>query len=157
MFSPGGVCCVELCSWAVHFTLAVPDLSSQAYKWLSASYKSNLVNNMVGVTFKGLRILFRGEEVLLIASCCEIETSCSVDHLQLFENLLSSILVICFSQQEIAEQTGNLEEAEKLRNELDDLEEKAQHLDKVRSKNLSAIRYMPRAQHVNSLYWRLFI
>lgn len=33
-----------------------------------------------------------------------------------------------------------MEEAEKLRGELDDLEEKAQQLDKVRSKNLSAIR-----------------
>ncbi|KAL9954513.1 hypothetical protein ACROYT_G042062 [Oculina patagonica] len=44
--------------------------------------------------------------------------------------------------KEIAEQTGNLEEAEKLRNELEDLEEKAQHLDKVRSKNLSAISYI---------------
>ena len=42
--------------------------------------------------------------------------------------------------QEVAEQTGNVEEAEKIRGELEDLEEKAQHLDKVRSKNLSAIR-----------------
>nr|XP_058951031.1 RNA polymerase-associated protein RTF1 homolog [Pocillopora verrucosa] len=44
--------------------------------------------------------------------------------------------------KEIAEQKGNLEEAEKLRGELDDLEEKAQQLDKVRSKNLSAISYI---------------
>ena len=43
--------------------------------------------------------------------------------------------------KEIAEQTGNREEAEKLRSELEELEEKASHLDKVRSKNLSAIRY----------------
>ena len=43
--------------------------------------------------------------------------------------------------KEIAEQTGNREEAEKLRGELEELEEKASHLDKVRSKNLSAIRY----------------
>ncbi|KAJ7371034.1 RNA polymerase-associated protein rtf1 [Desmophyllum pertusum] len=44
--------------------------------------------------------------------------------------------------KEIAEQKGNAEEAEKLRSELEDLEEKAQHLDKVRSKNLSAISYI---------------
>ena len=43
--------------------------------------------------------------------------------------------------KEIAEQTGNREEAEKLRSELEELEEKASLLDKVRSKNLSAIRY----------------
>lgn len=44
--------------------------------------------------------------------------------------------------KEIAEQTGNLEEAEKLRSELEELEEKASQLDKVRSKNLSAISYI---------------
>lgn len=44
--------------------------------------------------------------------------------------------------KEIAEQTGNREEAEKLRSELEELEEKASHLDKVRSKNLSAISYI---------------
>ena len=49
-------------------------------------------------------------------------------------------LLSLFAQQEIAEQTGNAEEAERLRSELEELEEKATHLDKVRSKNLSAIR-----------------
>jgi len=44
--------------------------------------------------------------------------------------------------KEIAEQTGNAEEAERLRSELEELEEKATHLDKVRSKNLSAISYI---------------
>lgn len=44
--------------------------------------------------------------------------------------------------KEVAEQKGNIEEAEKIRSELEDLEEKAQHLDKVRSKNLSAISYI---------------
>ncbi|XP_015751507.1 PREDICTED: RNA polymerase-associated protein RTF1 homolog [Acropora digitifera] len=44
--------------------------------------------------------------------------------------------------KEIAEQAGNREEAEKIRSELEDLEEKAVQLDKVRSKNLSAISYI---------------
>ncbi|XP_068682593.1 RNA polymerase-associated protein RTF1 homolog isoform X2 [Montipora foliosa] len=44
--------------------------------------------------------------------------------------------------KEIAEQSGNVEEAEKIRGELEDLEEKASHLDKVRTKNLSAISYI---------------
>ena len=51
------------------------------------------------------------------------------------------IIIIIIIMKEIAEQTGNREEAEKLRSELEELEEKASHLDKVRSKNLSAIRY----------------
>ena len=51
------------------------------------------------------------------------------------------IIIIVIVMKEIAEQTGNREEAEKLRSELEELEEKASHLDKVRSKNLSAIRY----------------
>ena len=51
------------------------------------------------------------------------------------------IIIIIIVMKEIAEQTGNREEAEKLRSELEELEEKASHLDKVRSKNLSAIRY----------------
>ena len=54
---------------------------------------------------------------------------------------ISLLLLFFIVMKEIAEQTGNREEAEKLRSELEELEEKASQLDKVRSKNLSAIRY----------------
>ena len=54
--------------------------------------------------------------------------------------------------KEIAEQTGNREEAEKLRSELEELEEKASHLDKVRSKNLSAIRYRVLELPIRAVY-----
>ena len=54
---------------------------------------------------------------------------------------LISMSQVCFTFQELAEQRGNRDEAEKIRSELEDLEEKAQHLDKMRSKGLSAIRF----------------
>ncbi|XP_032241645.2 RNA polymerase-associated protein RTF1 homolog [Nematostella vectensis] len=45
-------------------------------------------------------------------------------------------------RKEIAETSGNHEEAEKIRSELDNLEERAQVLDKQRSRGLSAISYI---------------
>ena len=42
--------------------------------------------------------------------------------------------------KEIAEQQGNLDESQTLQTELEELEERAQELDKMRSRGLSAIR-----------------
>ena len=44
--------------------------------------------------------------------------------------------------KEIAEQQGNLDESQTLQNELQELEERAQELDKMRSRGLSAISYI---------------
>lgn len=44
--------------------------------------------------------------------------------------------------KEVAEQQGNLDESQTLQSELEELEERAQELDKMRSKGLSAISYI---------------
>ena len=44
---------IVLCSWAIHFTLAVP-LSTKVYKWVPA-------NLMLGVTLRWTSIPSRGE------------------------------------------------------------------------------------------------
>jgi RNA polymerase-associated protein RTF1 len=50
-------------------------------------------------------------------------------------------LIICVViLKEVAEQQGNLDESQTLQSELEELEERAQELDKMRSKGLSAIR-----------------
>ena len=43
--------------------------------------------------------------------------------------------------QELAEQEGNVEKLNKLTKQMDDLEERAEKLDKQRTRQLSAIRY----------------
>ena len=47
-----------------------------------------------------------------------------------------------YLRQEIAEQSGNYDDSQKVRRELDDLEERAAYLDKKRNKNLSAVRFV---------------
>lgn len=50
-------------------------------------------------------------------------------------------LIICVViLKEVAEQQGNLDESQTLQSELEELEERAQELDKIRSRGLSAIR-----------------
>lgn len=50
-------------------------------------------------------------------------------------------LIICVViMKEVAEQQGNLDESQILQSELEELEERAQELDKIRSRGLSAIR-----------------
>lgn len=44
--------------------------------------------------------------------------------------------------QAIAEQEGNIDEAEKLKEQLDALEERAEELDRIRTGNISAISYI---------------
>ena len=59
-----------LCSWARHFTLTVPHLStqSQEYKWVLANCSGNLTNCR-GVTCDGLTFNLGRVEILLAASC----------------------------------------------------------------------------------------
>jgi len=45
---------IVLCSWARHFTLTVPALSTQVYKWVPA-------NLMLGVALRWTSIPSRGE------------------------------------------------------------------------------------------------
>jgi len=50
------------------------------------------------------------------------------------------LLLLCFSPQDLAEQEGNAEKAKSLGEKLQELEERADQLDKQRTKGLSAIR-----------------
>ena len=56
-----------LCSWARHFTLAVP-LSTQEYKWVPVNCWGNLTN-CGGVTGDGLSSRPGGVEILQATSC----------------------------------------------------------------------------------------
>ena len=60
---------IVLCSWARHFTLAVP-LSTQVYKWVPAICWGNLTN-LQGSDLRWTTVASRpGEvEILLAASC----------------------------------------------------------------------------------------
>ena len=58
---------IVLCSWATHFTLALP-LSAQVHEWVPANCWGNLTNRGEG-TCDGLASRPGGVECLLAASC----------------------------------------------------------------------------------------
>jgi len=55
-------------------------------------------------------------------------------------------------KKELAEQSGNYEELQKVRHELDDLEERASYLDKRRNKNLSAVSSINERNRKKNIY-----
>ena len=60
---------IVLCSWARHFTLAVP-LSTQVYKWVPAICWGNLTN-LRGSDLRWTTVASRpGEEEILLAASC---------------------------------------------------------------------------------------
>ena len=58
---------IVLCSWARHFTLAVP-LSTQEYKWVPTECQGNLTK-CLRVTCDGLAFHPGGVAILLATSC----------------------------------------------------------------------------------------
>ena len=57
---------IVLCSWVKHFTLPVPALSTQEYKWVPANCQGNLTKCW-GVTCDGLASHPGGVAILLVA------------------------------------------------------------------------------------------
>eukprot|EP00794_Sanderia_malayensis_P020375 gene20375-22384_t len=55
-------------------------------------------------------------------------------------------------RKEIAEQANNFEDVQKVRNELEDLEERASFLDKKRNKNLSAVSFINERNRKKNIY-----
>ena len=67
--SPGWL--IVLCSWARHFTVAVP-LYTQEYKWVPANWQGNLTKCWE-ITGDGLASHPGGVAILLVASCYGIQ------------------------------------------------------------------------------------